>query len=75
MAREDYEKGVSVRRKVMGDKFVDKAMSKEKDFNVPVQDYINEHCWGAIWSRQTLPLKTRSIMNFPLPAQSKSCDS
>ena len=33
MAREDYEKGVSVRRKVMGDKFVNKAMNKEKDFN------------------------------------------
>ena len=72
MAREDYEKGVSVRRKVMGDKFVNKAMSKEKDFNVPVQDYINEHCWGAIWSRQTLPLKTRSIITIAVLAALKA---
>ena len=72
MALEDYQKGITIRRKVMGDKFVDAAMDKGADFSKPVQDYINENCWGAIWSRGLLPLKTRSIITIAVLAALKA---
>jgi 4-carboxymuconolactone decarboxylase len=56
----------------MGDKFVDKAMNNKQSFSMPVQDYINENCWGAIWSRKTLPLKTRSIITIAVLAALKA---
>ena len=62
MAEEDYQRGMGVRRQVMGDEFVDRAMAAVTDFTQPVQDYINENCWGSVWARDTLPLKTRSII-------------
>ena len=72
MAHEDYQKGIAIRRQVMGDKFVDAAMDKSTDFSKPVQDYINENCWGTIWSRGLLPLKTRSIITIAVLAALKA---
>ena len=72
MAHENYQKGMATRRQVMGDKFVDKAMDSVTDFSKPVQDYINENCWGAIWSRETLPLKIRSVITIAVLAALKS---
>lgn len=72
MAEEDYQRGMRVRRKVMGDEFVDRAMGAVTDFTQPVQDYINENCWGSVWARETLPLKTRSIITIATLAALKS---
>lgn len=72
MAEEDYQRGMGVRRKVMGDEFVDKAMDAVTDFTQPVQDYINENCWGSVWARDTLPLKTRSIITIAALAALKA---
>lgn len=72
MAEEDYQRGMGVRRKVMGDEFVDKAMDAVTDFTQPVQDYINENCWGSVWARDTLPLKTRSIITISALAALKA---
>lgn len=72
MAEEDYQRGMGVRRKVMGDEFVDRAMDAVTDFTQPVQDYINENCWGSVWSRETLPLKTRSIITIATLAALKA---
>ena len=72
MAQENYQKGESIRRKVMGDKFVDKAMDKNTDFSNPLQDFINENCWGATWTRKTLSLKTRSIITIATLAALKA---
>ncbi len=72
MAEEDYQRGMGVRRKVMGDEFVDRAMDAVTEFTQPVQDYINENCWGSVWARETLPLKTRSIITIATLAALKA---
>ena len=72
MAEEEYQRGMGVRRQVMGDEFVDRAMAAVTDFTQPVQDYINENCWGSVWARDTLPLKTRSIITIATLAALKA---
>src|SRR3979409_614346 len=61
-----YDKGLGVRRKVLGDDYVDAALKNVDDFNQPLQDVLNEYCWGAIWGREGLPLKTRSMLNLAM---------
>ena len=61
-----YDKGLSMRRKVLGDEYVDAALKNVDDFNQPLQDVLNEYCWGAIWGREGLPLKTRSMLNLAM---------
>ena len=61
-----YDKGMSIRRKVLGDAYVDAAVKNVDDFNQPHQDILNEHCWGAIWGREGLSLKTRSMLNLAM---------
>jgi 4-carboxymuconolactone decarboxylase len=72
MAEEDYQRGMKVRRQVMSDEFVDRAMDAVTEFTQPVQDYINENCWGSVWARDTLPLKTRSIITIATLAALKA---
>ena len=61
-----YDKGLGVRRKVLDDEYVDNALKNVDDFNQPLQDILNEYCWGAIWGREGLPLKTRSMLNLAM---------
>ena len=61
-----HDKGLGVRRKVLGDAYVDAALKNVDDFNQPLQDVLNEYCWGAIWGREGLPLKTRSMLNIAM---------
>jgi len=61
-----HDKGMSVRRAVLGDEYVDAAMKNVDDFNQPLQDVLNEYCWGAIWGREGLPRKTRSMLNLAM---------
>ena len=61
-----YDKGLGVRRKVLGDEYVDNALKNVDDFNQPLQDVLNEYCWGAIWGREELPRKTRSMLNLAM---------
>ncbi|GLK89241.1 carboxymuconolactone decarboxylase family protein [Pseudomonas turukhanskensis] len=61
---EQSKPGEQVRRQVMGDAFVDRALNNATDFTQPLQDFINEHAWGSVWSREGLPLKTRSLITL-----------
>ncbi|MEH6351453.1 carboxymuconolactone decarboxylase family protein [Pseudomonas sp. 3JA] len=56
--------GLDMRRQVMGDAFVDRALGNATDFTQPLQDFVNEHAWGSVWSREGLPLKTRSLITL-----------
>jgi 4-carboxymuconolactone decarboxylase len=56
--------GEQTRRKVMGDEYVDRALGNATDFAQPLQDFLNEHAWGSVWSREGLPLKTRSLITL-----------
>lgn len=64
MASELYEKGLEVRRKVLGAEYVDAAIAQADDFNRPLQELVTEYCWGAIWTRQGLSPKMRSLINL-----------
>jgi 4-carboxymuconolactone decarboxylase len=64
--------GEKIRRQVMGDKFVDSALSNTDNFSKPMQDYINEHGWGATWQRTELDLKTRSLVTIAMLAALKA---
>ena len=61
-----HDKGLGVRRKVLGDTYVDSAMKNVDEFNQPLQDMLNEYCWGGVWGREGLPLKTRSLLNLAM---------
>lgn len=61
---DDKKPGVEVRRQVMGDAFVDRALGNATEFTQPLQDFVNEHAWGGVWNREGLPLKTRSLITL-----------
>ena len=54
----------SVRREVMGDAFVDRAMNNATEFTQPLQDFINQHAWGSVWEREGLSRKERSLITI-----------
>jgi len=56
--------GEQVRRQVMGDAFVDRALGNATDFTQPLQDFVNEHAWGGVWTREGLDRKTRSLITL-----------
>jgi 4-carboxymuconolactone decarboxylase len=62
MSGEKYVRGMAVRREVLGDEYVDKAINNATDFTKPLQDLITENCWGEIWTRNAIPKKTRSLI-------------
>src|SRR5215813_225900 len=64
--RERYEKGMSVRRAVLGDAHVDRAIGNTDDFNREFQDLITRYAWGEIWSRPGLPRHTRSLLTVAM---------
>jgi 4-carboxymuconolactone decarboxylase len=50
--RPTYDKGLSIRRAVIGDAYVDNALNEADDFSGPLQDLVTEYCWGAVWGRE-----------------------
>jgi 4-carboxymuconolactone decarboxylase len=66
VSKEVYEKGLSIRREVLGTDYVDNAIRTADDFNRPLQELVTEYCWGAVWGRSGLPKKTRSMLNLAM---------
>jgi 4-carboxymuconolactone decarboxylase len=60
--------GEAVRRKVLGDEYVDRAINGADSFSAPFQDVLNEYCWGAAWTDDGLDLKQRSLLNLGMLA-------
>ncbi len=56
--------GEQVRRQVMGDASVDRALNNASEFTQPLQDFVNEHAWGGVWTREGLDRKTRSLITL-----------
>ena len=59
-----YKRGMAVRRKVLGDAYVDKATASLDEFNSDLQRIVTEYCWGEVWTRQVLTNKQRSLNNL-----------
>jgi 4-carboxymuconolactone decarboxylase len=66
MNDELFEKGLAIRKSVLGAEFVEKAIASADDFNMPLQRLVTEYCWGACWGRDGLPKKTRSLLNIAM---------
>ena len=66
MEKEMYEKGLKIRREVLGAEFVDNAIASADDFNRPLQEIVTQYCWGEIWGRPGLDRRTRSIINLAM---------
>jgi len=63
-----YEKGMKVRRQVLGDAYVDKASANVDDFNREFQRLVTQYCWGEVWTRSVLTNKQRSLNNLCMMA-------
>ena len=68
MNDELFDTGLAVRKEVLGAEFVDKALAAADDFTMPLQRLVTEYCWGAVWGREELPRKTRSMLNLAMLA-------
>jgi 4-carboxymuconolactone decarboxylase len=68
MADDLYAKGMAIRRQVLGDAYVDKALEGVNDFNRDFQQMLTEYCWGNLWGREALSHKQRSLNNLCLLA-------
>ncbi len=68
MDTERYEKGLEMRKSVLGAEYVEKSLAKADDFTRPFQEVITEFCWGFGWSDERIPPKTRSFMNLTMIA-------
>lgn len=64
MSDEIYDEGMEVRRAVLGDAHVDRAIERTTEFTAPFQDFITRYAWGAIWGREQLDRRTRSAVTL-----------
>lgn len=64
MSDETYETGMRVRREVLGNEHVDRAIADTTDLTAPFQDLITRFAWGSVWSRDTLDRRTRSCITL-----------
>ncbi|HXT08794.1 MAG TPA: carboxymuconolactone decarboxylase family protein [Roseiarcus sp.] len=59
-----FEKGLSVRKEVLGDAYVNRSLASATDYSAPLQKLITEWCWGEIWGRPGLERRLRSVLNL-----------
>ena len=63
---DQFNKGLEVRRKVLGTDYVDGSLAKADDFMMAFQNITTEWCWGYAWTRPGLEHKTRSMLNLAI---------
>ena len=66
MSQEVYDRGMKARRAVLGNEYVDNAISNADELTKPFQDMATEYCWGTVWGNDDLPHKTRSLIMIGL---------
>ncbi|GCE44360.1 4-carboxymuconolactone decarboxylase [Rhodococcus wratislaviensis] len=64
--KETYEDGISMRKAVLGAAHVERSLSNVTEFSRPIQELVTEYCWGAVWTRDGLEPKTRSLLNLAM---------
>ena len=64
MSDETYDEGMKVRREVLGDEHVDRAVANTTEFTEAFQDFITRYAWGSVWTRDGLDRKTRSCITL-----------
>ena len=66
MTDETFDRGMKVRREVLGEQHVDKAEKKKDDFTEEFQELITRYAWGEIWTRPGLERRTRSCITLAM---------
>ena len=66
MDQELFDKGLKVRREVLGAEYVDKSIREADGFTREMQELVTQYCWGDIWNRPGLDRKTRSFLNLAM---------
>jgi len=66
MLKELWDKGLAVRKEVLGAEYVERNLKSSDDFNMPMQELVTQSCWGWLWARPNLPRKTRSMVNLAM---------
>jgi 4-carboxymuconolactone decarboxylase len=66
MSKDVFERGLAIRKAVLGAEFVENSLKTADEFNMPMQELTTEYCWGAVWGREGLPHKTRSMLNIAM---------
>jgi 4-carboxymuconolactone decarboxylase len=64
MTDDSYEAGMRIRREVLGDAHVDRAVEGTTEFTAPFQDFITRYAWGSVWARDGLDRRTRSAITL-----------
>jgi 4-carboxymuconolactone decarboxylase len=64
MSDSEYERGMEVRREVLGDAHVDRAIERTTELTAPFQDFITRYAWGAVWTREGLDRRMRSAVTL-----------
>ena len=61
-----FDRGLALRREVLGAEYVDKSLQSANDFMMAFQRITTEWCWGYAWTRPGLDRKTRSLVNLAM---------
>ncbi len=68
MDKERFDKGLAVRKDVLGAEYVENNLASADDFNREFQELVTEYCWGTAWGDDTLNRKQRSLLNLGMIA-------
>jgi 4-carboxymuconolactone decarboxylase len=63
---EQFEQGLQMRQRVMGEAFVAKAFANVDAFTAPLQEFVTRNAWGTTWCREGIDLKTRSLLTLSM---------
>jgi 4-carboxymuconolactone decarboxylase len=66
MSNEKFERGLKLRKQVLGAEYVEKSMAAADSFSMPMQELSTEYCWGHVWTRPGLALRDRSLINIAM---------
>ncbi|MGI9415207.1 MAG: 4-carboxymuconolactone decarboxylase [Hyphomicrobiales bacterium] len=68
MNKEDFDKGLEIRKSVLGAEYVERSLANADDFMQDFQELLTSYCWGAVWGRDGLSRRERSLLNLGMLA-------
>lgn len=68
MSKETFDRGLTIRKAVLGEDYVNQALANADELSMPLQQLVTEYCWGTVWAREGLERKTRSLINLGMIA-------
>jgi 4-carboxymuconolactone decarboxylase len=66
VSSDSYEEGLRIRKAVLGEEYVERAMANVNSFSAPLQELVTEYCWGKVWGRPGLDRRQRSMLTLAM---------